>query len=340
MVRPAGGRAYAMTVAMWLPLLVKALATALIVISASVVAEALGPFWGAMIASLPVSAGPAYVFLSMQHGKDFVAASALSSCAANAATGLFLMVYGILARRALLWKSLGAAVLAWLAASLATQQIIWTPSTALVINVAVYSSGFLLLKANQGTGDPAVVSARRQWYELPVRAAAVAAFVSVVVAVSSALGPHAIGIAAVFPVSLISLIVIVRSRLGGPASSRLAIGALRPMLGFGIMLLALHLSIQPLGITAALSIAMSVSVLWSGALLVIKARDGSGQVVTPRERVGRCSPNWPASSVRKTADHFDQKIDEQACAQRKLTSERVQDENRRREHRALRQHDT
>src|SRR5215470_1720523 len=99
MIHPAGGRSYTMTAALWLPPLVRALATGLLVASASAVAEAFGPFWGALIASLPVSAGPAYVFLAMQHGAEFVAASALSSFAANAATGLFLIVYGVLGGR-------------------------------------------------------------------------------------------------------------------------------------------------------------------------------------------------------------------------------------------------
>lgn len=55
-----------MTTAIWLPPLIRALTTALLVLSASVAAEMAGPFWGALIASLPVSAGPAYVFLAMQ----------------------------------------------------------------------------------------------------------------------------------------------------------------------------------------------------------------------------------------------------------------------------------
>src|SRR6476469_6707795 len=103
-----------MTTAIWLPPLIRALTTALLVLGASVAAEMAGPFWGALIASLPVSAGPAYVFLAMQHDPGFVAASALSSCAANAATGLFLIVYGLLAVRLAPWRGLGIAVGVWL----------------------------------------------------------------------------------------------------------------------------------------------------------------------------------------------------------------------------------
>jgi len=261
-----------MTVALWLLPLVRALATALLVVSASAIAEALGPFWGALIASLPVSAGPAYVFLAMRHGADFVAASALSSLAANAATGLFLIVYKALAASTSPWRSLGAAVAAWLAASLATQQIVWTPATALLLNLAVYSVGFTLPHAARTAAPRFEPAARRRWFDLPVRAAAVAAFVSLVVAVSPALGPKATGIAAVFPISLISLIVIVRPRIGSLASSLLAANALRSMLGFSMMLLALHLAVQPWGLVPAFVIALLVSAGWSAALLLLRGR--------------------------------------------------------------------
>ncbi|HEY1412097.1 MAG TPA: hypothetical protein VGF36_08145, partial [Rhodopila sp.] len=216
-----------MTATMFLPPLVRALATALLVVSASAVAEALGPFWGALIASLPVSAGPAYVFLALQHGADFVAASALSSFAANAATGLFLTVYGVLAGRLSPWSGLGIAVLAWLAASLAMHQVAWTPLTGLALNLGVYGTGFAVSGAVRTGEPPSAPAVPRQRLDLVLRAVAVAAFVSLVVTLSSILGPGATGIAAVFPISLISLLVIVRPRIGSRASSLLAANALR-----------------------------------------------------------------------------------------------------------------
>jgi hypothetical protein len=112
---------------------------------------------------------------------------------------------------------------------------------------------------------------QRQWFDLPLRAASVAAFVSLVVAVSAALGPAATGIAAVFPVSLISLIVILRPRLGGPITARLATNALLPMLGFGIMLFVMHVGVQSSGVAAGFGFALAVCVIWSGVLLLLQA---------------------------------------------------------------------
>ena len=150
--------------------------------------------------------------------------------------------------------------------------MVWTPLAALLLNLATYGAGFFLPSTVQSASFNPVPRARRGWFDLPVRAVAVAAFVSLVVAVSSLLGPNATGIAAVFPISLISLIVIVRPRIGGPASSLLAANALRSMLGFGMMLLALHLAIRPWGLPTAFISALLVSASWSAALLLLRGR--------------------------------------------------------------------
>lgn len=276
MISSAGGRLHLMTAMLWLPLVAKALATALIVVTASKAAEALGPVWGAIIASLPVSAGPAYVFLVMQHGPAFVAASALSSAAANGATGLFLTTYGIVAKHMPPWRSLVVAVGGWLVASAAIQQVTWTPTSAVALNLAIYGPGLAFVSRCGTVTSGSVRPSRRRWFDLPLRAASVAAFVSTVVAVSTALGPAATGIAAVFPVSLISLIVILLPRLGGPATAQVATNALPPMLGFGVMLLLLHLTIRPLGVVAALVLALAVCVMWSGVLLQLLTRGHYG----------------------------------------------------------------
>ncbi|MDY0882001.1 hypothetical protein ACFPL7_20645 [Dongia soli] len=259
----------------WLPLLVKALATASLVVAASVLSERLGPIWGALITSLPISVGPAYVFLALKHDNGFVAASALSSCAANGATGLFLITYGLRAAKAPVWNSLGLAIGIWFTASLAIQAVDWTPLTASAMNIAVYGAGFVLLPSDRTATARKSQLRKGRWFELPLRAIAVAAFVVTVVLASSALGSKATGIATVFPLSFTCLLAILRARLGGSATALLASTALRSMLGFGAALLVLHLTIQPLGAAAGLSLALMVSVCWSAGLLVQRAQAGA-----------------------------------------------------------------
>jgi uncharacterized membrane protein (GlpM family) len=257
--------------ALWLPVLVKAVSTALVVVLASALAEAFGPFWGALIASLPVSAGPTYVFLAIQHDGDFLATSALSSFAANAAAGLFLVVYAKAARRLTLGQALGAAVATWLVASLLIHQIAWTAVTATLLNLSVYGPGIRAVQLDTTTpARPGRVTGR--WSDTPLRAAAVAVFVSAVVLASAMLGPAATGIAAVFPISLTSLLLIMHPRIGGPATVVFATTALRAMLGFGLAVLALHLALPAWGVTPALVVALAVSVAWSAGLLVLQTR--------------------------------------------------------------------
>ena len=61
----------------WALLVMKMLTSAAIVVGASLVVERSGPFLGAMIVTLPISAGPAYAFLAVDHGSAFIASSAL-----------------------------------------------------------------------------------------------------------------------------------------------------------------------------------------------------------------------------------------------------------------------
>ncbi len=212
------------------------------------------------------------MFLAMQHGADFVAASALGSGAANAATGLFLIVYGLVAGRLMPWPSLAVAILAWLTAALAIQQITWTLLTAFLVNVVVYVGGFRLLRAARSTEPMLLRPVRRRWFDLAARAGAVAGFVTLVVALSSVVGATATGIVAVFPISLISLIVIVRPQIGAPGSSVLVADALPPMLGFGVMLLVVHFGTPRWGIPTAYIAALLITICWSGALVLLNSR--------------------------------------------------------------------
>lgn len=68
------------------------------------------------------------------------------------------------------------------------------------------------------------------------------------------------------PIGLISLFAIVRPRIGGLASSVLAANALRSMLGFGMM----HLAILPREIATALIVVLLVLVFWPIALLLLR----------------------------------------------------------------------
>src|SRR4249920_1483551 len=99
----------------WFALALKMAVTAGFVVGAAMVTERAGPIVGALVATLPIAAGPAYVFLALDHDSQFISQSALGSIAAHAATGIFSLVYVLLAQRFGTIISVAGAVGVWFA---------------------------------------------------------------------------------------------------------------------------------------------------------------------------------------------------------------------------------
>ena len=81
---------------------------------------------GAIVATFPVAAGPAYVFVALDHDFAFIAASAIGSIAAHAATAVFSLVYIVLAQRNGTAVSVGGAVLVWFIVAFLLRSVPWT----------------------------------------------------------------------------------------------------------------------------------------------------------------------------------------------------------------------
>jgi len=253
--------------AFWTALLVKAVASALIVVLASVVAEAAGPFWGGLIITLPIGAGPAYVMLALQHDAGFIADSALSSFTTNAATFALLTVFALLAPRHPRSVVIGGGLAAWLLAVLAIRAIGVGLIGAVVLNLVMLVLAHWLTRPAARAPVVASGTLRRRWFELPVRAALVGVVVASVVTASRALGPSVTGTASVFPVAFTSFAFLVLPRLGGSAAAAVMAAAVRAMPGFALALLALHLCAVPFGAWAGLGAMLATSLVWSAGML-------------------------------------------------------------------------
>src|SRR6185312_5737773 len=79
------------------------------VVTASFITERSGPVIGALVATLPISAGPSYVFLAIDHDAAFIAQGALSSLPINAATIFLGLTYVVLAQQQSFAVSVGSA---------------------------------------------------------------------------------------------------------------------------------------------------------------------------------------------------------------------------------------
>ncbi|GJD51896.1 hypothetical protein OPKNFCMD_4655 [Methylobacterium crusticola] len=249
----------------WAILAVKMLASAAVVVLASYAVERSGPLAGAMIATLPLSAGPAYVFLALDHPPDFLRDSAVASLPAIAATALYIVAYASLARRHGLAVALAAALGVWVAAALLLRQVAGLAAGAGATALVVLAC----MAAGRAIGTDAVPPARRgRPRDVAIRAGIVMLLVAGVVVAGRVAGPGAAGILAFAPVVMVSLAVILHPRIGGGAAATVLILSLPGLLGFVAALSVLALTVERLGPALGLPLALLINVAWNGAILL------------------------------------------------------------------------
>src|SRR4030081_858490 len=203
-----------------LTLVLRMAITAAFVVTASVITERSGPVIGALVATLPISAGPSYVFLALDHDAAFIAEGALASLPINAATIFLGLTYVVLAQRHGALLSAGAAVIVWLALAAIIRSVQWSLTGGLIANAVAYAICVPLLARYRHVKMPPI---KRQWYDIPLRASLVATLVATVVTLSGWMGPKISGMIALFPVVFTSMMLILHPRIGGaPAAARIA----------------------------------------------------------------------------------------------------------------------
>ena len=160
--------------------------TAAFVVTASMITEHSGPVIGALIATLPISAGPSYVFLALDHDAAFIAEGALASLPINAATIFLGLTYVVLAQRHGALLSCTIAVAVWLVLAAIIRSVQWSLAGGLIANAIAFAICVPLLARYRHAKMPPI---RRRWYDIPLRASLVATLVATVVTTSSWVGP-------------------------------------------------------------------------------------------------------------------------------------------------------
>jgi hypothetical protein len=255
-----------------LALIVKMAVTAGFVVAATVAAERAGPLVGGLVATLPLGAGPVYVFLALDHGAHFIAASAINSLAINNVNVIFALCYALLAQRNSLTVSLMFSLVAWFVLAYGVHVVHWSLLSAGLTNLVVMPTCIALARPMRHVRIPPV---RTYWYDLALRAVMVATLVGVTVSLSFRIGPGGSGILAVFPIILISVILILHRRAGGKPTAAVMANAVLGLIGFACACVVLHFTAVPLGAAIGLTLALLTSVGWSLSVLIAR-RQGIG----------------------------------------------------------------
>ena len=237
--------------------------TAAFVVSASIITERSGPVIGALVATLPISAGPSYVFLALDHDAAFIAEGALASLPINAATILLALTYVVLAQRRGAVVSCLAAVAVWIALASIIRSVQWTLTGGLIANAIAFAICVPLLRRFRHVKMPPI---RRRWYDIPLRASLVATLVATVVTLSGWVGPKISGIIALFPVVFTSMMLILHPRIGGPPTAAVLANSAWGLMGLGIAIAVLHVAALQFGSAIGLSLALATCIGWNLAL--------------------------------------------------------------------------
>ena len=250
-----------------LTLIVKMAVTAGFVVCATMAAERAGPLIGGLVATLPLGAGPVYVFLALDHGAPFIAQSAINSLAINNVNVIFALCYALLAQTQSLAASLSLSLVLWFALAYGVHVVHCSLAAAGLTNVITFAVCIALARPLRHVRIPPV---RTYWTDLALRALMVATLVGVTVSLSFRIGPDGSGILAVFPIILISVILILHRRAGGKPTAAVMANAVLGLIGFACACVVLHFTAVPLGAAAGLSLALLTSVAWSLSVLTLR----------------------------------------------------------------------
>jgi hypothetical protein len=234
--------------------------TAAFVVSASVITERSGPVIGALVATLPISAGPSYVFLALDHDSAFIAEGALASLPINAVTIFLGLTYVVLAQRRSALVSFSGAVAVWIALAALSRTVHWSLAGGIIANAIAFAICVPLLRRFRNVKMPLIT---RRWYDIPLRASLVSTLVATVVALSGWVGPNVSGTIALFPVVFTSMMLILHPRIGGPATAAVIANSGWGLMGLGIAIAVLHVAALRFGSAIALSLALATCVSWN-----------------------------------------------------------------------------
>lgn len=250
------------------PLMLRMALVAVFVVLVALLAERLGPFLGAMVASLPLYTGPIYLMLALEHDADYLAASTLGSLAICGATPVFALAYCVTARRHGALLSLAAALGAWAVCAVIVQFGRLSLVEALLFVAPIYAVAVPL--ARGFTRGIAIQPAGRGRFDLVLRAVLCGGLAGVVITVARHLPPQLTGILSVVPILLTSLILVLHPRIGGPATAALLAHTLGGLVGMVLAFALVNQTLHRWGVPLALAAGLAVTVAWNIGLIAVK----------------------------------------------------------------------
>lgn len=272
---------------------------AVFVVVVALVAERLGAFLGAMVASLPLYTGPVYLMLALERDAEWFAEATLGSLAICGITPVFVLAYCVLARRHGVATSLGGAALVWILCAYGVQLNRWSLGEALLFVAPIYAVAVTL--ARGFTRGIALPKTERRLGDLVLRAALVAGLSGLTIWVAAYVPAQVAGVLSVAPILTTSLILVLHPRMGGPPTAALMAHTLSGLVGMVLAFALLHLIVRDVGVFPALGAALVVTLTWNLSLVGLsRLRGPAAPSAAPAPVVDAARPIPPPLPVAAT----------------------------------------
>jgi hypothetical protein len=273
-------------------LVLKLALTPALIAAVTLVQRRWGAAVGGLLVGLPLTSGPVALYLALDHGERFAAASARGTIAGLASEAAFCVAYGRVAARAS-WPAATAAACAAFVAGTAVLRPVpdaLLPSYAGVLAVLAAARpalgraepsgaarGRAEAVARPALGDPeppptAAAAPIAPWWDLPGRAATATAFVLALTAVAHALGPRLSGLVSPFPVYAGVLAAFTHHVQGPAAARRFLRGVLTGLVAFATFFLVLAATLAAHCLAAAFAEAAAAALAVQAGALALSGR--------------------------------------------------------------------
>jgi hypothetical protein len=235
----------------------------LLVATATLMTRRWGPKIGGLLMGLPLTTGPIFLFLATDQGPRFAATAAVGILFGLIGLAAFAVAYAASSSRIGWVGSLGVAVAAFIAFSVAASRL------GSDIIVAALAAWVALLLAASLIRKPKLrpASAPPAWWDLWVRMIAVAALTLATTAVAGRLGPVLSGIVGTYPVAITVVVTFTHAQLGRDAAAVMLRGSVLSWFAFASCFLVIGLSVEKLGIAVSMSFGALVAAATSALVL-------------------------------------------------------------------------
>ena len=255
----------------WLPrakarvdnLALKLVLTPALIGSASLAGRRWGEGLSGWLVGLPFTSAPVALFLALDHGEAFAAATAGGSLTGTAAQAAFCLAYGWLGLRRSWPAALAGGALCFAAAAVTLESLLLPRGLLFAGVVATLAVSIRLLPhISGGTAAASLPS-----WDLPARMVAATAVVLALTSAAPRLGAELSGLLATFPVYAGILTVFAHYQRGAAAALRVLQGLLFGLFAFAGFFFVLGALIERAGIAASFAVAIVTALSIQGASL-------------------------------------------------------------------------